>query len=89
MRKSREASLIAQTGWWLKIERIYLKSDHHPVHSIKGSFAISSYVAATPPGQEGRSTDPFQQLANELLTQIPSLDEFRSPGIVSEYGRPS
>src|SRR5688572_32346878 len=47
-RKWREATLAPQTGWWIRFETTLSILIHHPVRSIKGSFAIF-FLMSRPP----------------------------------------
>jgi hypothetical protein len=48
IKRSRVASLAAQTGWWFKFERSLWILIHHPVRSIRGSCAIF-FLMSRPP----------------------------------------
>jgi hypothetical protein len=48
LRKWREATLAPQTGWWFRFKEILSILNHHPVRSIKGSFAIFFFVSRPP-----------------------------------------
>ena len=56
LRKRRVSDLMARDGVVAQDQKDLLKLNHHPVRSIKGSFAIFFLMSRPPPpGQEGRS----------------------------------
>ena len=47
--------LMERTGWWIKIDSVFLNLIHHPVCGAKVASRLFLDAAATPPVQEGRS----------------------------------